>query len=118
MENRREKKGYLYRAMLDRRVVWGMIVTFFKVMGVIAVYFSGLVYLFSTQTMTGNQNIGEMTITALGEDFENHYAYHKSPYIQRATVLMLLMHIPLFWFVQPWAFQSLADVYFRDTQTL
>ncbi len=50
---------------------------------------------------------------ALGEAFKTSYENAKYPYIVRAFFFMLLMHIPIVWFFQPWILQSLADVYFQ-----
>jgi len=214
------QNGYLYKAMFNKSILGSIAATFFKVVGLLAVYFGGLIYIFSTQTLTGNQNIGEMTITvlllflswyvifvylpfflflkttytsslyltplaklygsvlpgvdrsvekkeklkigfylfiaaafllviavlflkkapymlviglvpfyvmvyrnwikglylALGENFNIHYAQNRQKYMKRAAWLMLLMHIPIFWFFQPWVLQSLADIYFKDRQ--
>ena len=52
---------------------------------------------------------------AVGEDFYAHYAQHRQQYIKRAAILMLLMHIPIFWLFQPWALQILAHIYFKET---
>jgi len=206
--------------MFDRSVLGSIIATFLKVVGLLTLYFCVLYYIFATQTVTGNQNIGEITMTvlllflswymifaylpfflflkttytssryltplaklygsvlsgvdhtiekreklkigfylfaaaafllavavlffkkapymlviglipfymmvylnwikglylALGESFSIHYTQNRQRYIKRAIGLMLLMHIPIFWFFQPWVLQSLADIYFQDTQ--
>ncbi len=220
MKKSARRNGYLYKAMFDRRVLGSIAGTFFKVAGLLTLYFFGLYTIFATQTVTGDQNIGEITMTvlllflswyvifaylpfflflkttytssryltplaklygsvlsgvdhtiekreklkigfylfaatafllviavlflkkapymlviglvpfyvmvylnwikglylALGESFSIHYTQNRQRYIKRATRLMLLMHIPIFWFFQPWVLQSLADIYFQDTQ--
>ena len=51
---------------------------------------------------------------ALGESFRKYYEQHRYQYFLRASGFILLMHIPLFWFFQPWVLQALAEHYFQS----
>jgi hypothetical protein len=51
---------------------------------------------------------------ALGESFTHYYKLHKQQYFLRASGFIFLMHIPLFWFFQPWILQALAESYFKS----
>ncbi len=53
---------------------------------------------------------------SLGEAFKESYEKEKYPYIIRAFFFILLMHIPIVWFFQPWMLQSLADVFFQKIE--
>jgi len=218
MKKNAEKNSYLYKAMFSGIVLRSIAATFFTVVGLLAVYVFGFYYVLTTQTFTGNQNMGEIILTllliyllwyaifvylpfflflkttyassrylaplaklydrvlpgldhsvekkeklkigfylfvaaaflfviavfffkkapymlviglvpfyvmvyknwikglhlALGESFSIHYAQHRHKYMKRAAWLMLLMHIPIFWFFQPWVIQALAVLYFEE----
>jgi len=48
---------------------------------------------------------------AFGTRFKEHYEKNKKRYMQRAAFLILLQHIPIFWFLQPWMIQIMSIPY-------
>ena len=51
--------------MFNKTVLWKIFSTMFKVVLSVSIYSLVLFWIFSTQTMSGNQNIGEITLTFL-----------------------------------------------------